>query len=149
VTYLDVNGGQTLQTWGVGYIGTTDVLWVGPNDPDSWGRITITPTAGHQISLASFDLSPYQGSYSSDWAAYTLGGAPTFTTGQINGLTTINSPLTSTAGVVIEWKNSAYNVGIDNINFSVTAAVPEPETYGLMFAGLGMLGALARHRKKA
>ena len=32
-------------------------------------------------------------------------------------------------------------------NFSITAPVPEPETYALMLGGLGMLGLLARRRK--
>ena len=33
--------------------------------------------------------------------------------------------------------------------FSVTVAVPEPETYGLVGAGLGVMGFLARRRKAA
>jgi hypothetical protein len=32
---------------------------------------------------------------------------------------------------------------------SPTAPVPEPETYGMMLAGLGVLGFLARRRKQA
>jgi hypothetical protein len=30
-----------------------------------------------------------------------------------------------------------------------TAAIPEPETYALMMAGLGVIGFVARRRKKA
>jgi hypothetical protein len=32
------------------------------------------------------------------------------------------------------------------VNFDV-AAVPEPETYAMLLAGLGMLGAVARRKK--
>lgn len=40
-------------------------------------------------------------------------------------------------------------VGFDNLEYGVlTAAVPEPETYAMMLAGLGLLGAVARRRKQ-
>jgi hypothetical protein len=32
---------------------------------------------------------------------------------------------------------------------SITAAVPEPETYAMMMAGLGMIGFMARRRRAA
>lgn len=42
-------------------------------------------------------------------------------------------------------QNAVY---IDDINLSViTAAVPEPQTYALMLAGLGLIGAAARRRR--
>jgi hypothetical protein len=42
--------------------------------------------------------------------------------------------------------SDGYGTSLDNI--SVTTAVPEPETYALMMAGLGVIGAIARRRTK-
>jgi len=69
------------------------------------------------------------------------------------------------ANVVYNWKGQAgrtwvgfedlYNGGDKDYNdhmFSftnITAQVPEPETYGLMLAGLGVMGFLARRRRQA
>ena len=36
----------------------------------------------------------------------------------------------------------------DNINIATVAAVPEADTYAMLFAGLGVMGAVARRRKK-
>ena len=43
--------------------------------------------------------------------------------------------------------NTSFDVGIDNISL-MAAAVPEPETYALMRAGLGMVGFVARRKKQ-
>ncbi len=42
--------------------------------------------------------------------------------------------------------NKAYGAAIDNITVS---SVPEPETYGMLLAGLGLLGMIARRKKAA
>lgn len=39
-------------------------------------------------------------------------------------------------------------VGVDNIGFTVAAAVPEPETYGMLALGLGVLAVVARRRQR-
>ena len=45
--------------------------------------------------------------------------------------------------------NTQGNAGVFLDNVSVTAAVPEPETYALMLAGLAAVGFVARRRKSA
>jgi hypothetical protein len=39
----------------------------------------------------------------------------------------------------------------DSTRFSarITSAVPEPETYAMLLAGLGLMGGIARRRKQA
>jgi len=39
-------------------------------------------------------------------------------------------------------------LGVDNVSLQVTA-VPEPQSYALMLAGLGMIGAVARRRSRS
>jgi len=51
----------------------------------------------------------------------------------------------------IDRNNSADFYGFDYLklnDFPITAAVPEPETYAMMLAGLGLMGAVARRRSK-
>ena len=35
----------------------------------------------------------------------------------------------------------------DNVQLTAVAAVPEPETYAMLLAGLGMIGAAVKRRK--
>lgn len=37
--------------------------------------------------------------------------------------------------------------GLNNITVEGVSAVPEPETYAMLLAGLGMIGFMARRRK--
>jgi choice-of-anchor C domain-containing protein len=59
-----------------------------------------------------------------------------------NFVATSNS---STLSFVGNPTNTAYGAALDNV--SVVAAVPEPATYGMLLAGLGMVGLLARRRR--
>ncbi len=51
-------------------------------------------------------------------------------------------------GVLVQSMNiySGSQTGVDLTIVETTVAVPEPETYAMMLAGLGLLGFSARHR---
>lgn len=62
-----------------------------------------------------------------------------------------------TAGTKYEFINAsfengtfgAFNAEISGPGAVITAAVPEPETYAMLLAGLGLMGVVARRRKQA
>ena len=45
------------------------------------------------------------------------------------------------------FKNSGWQMAIDNLVMNLVTAVPEPSTYAMMFAGLGIIGLMVRRRK--
>jgi PEP-CTERM motif len=45
--------------------------------------------------------------------------------------------------------SDSFGGSLDAISVTTTSPVPEPETYAMMLAGLGLLGFIARRRKKA
>ena len=49
----------------------------------------------------------------------------------------------------IKISNSSGGIEIDHVQYGLAAAVPEPETYALMLGGLGLLGFVARRRRRA
>ena len=60
--------------------------------------------------------------------------------------TSFDTDLSSTQGLRIEFRDEAFNVGIDNVIFTISA-VPEPSTWALMFAGLAGVVGVARRRR--
>lgn len=45
--------------------------------------------------------------------------------------------------------STSSSLSVDNVSVSAVTAVPEPETYAMMLAGLGAIGFLSRRRKQA
>ena len=97
----------------------------------------------------SFDLGgSHRGStetvnvnFGSTAASYTLNSADPFST------VTLNFTPGSNSSYDISYQNlGGDNVGalLDNVSVS---AVPEPETYAMLLAGLGLMGFIARRRK--
>lgn len=105
----------------------------------SFGLLTLTSAAGS----VSFDLVPGTDP-TDDWATYSVQlDIATFG----SALPSILSTLTS-ATINLESGNGPIEVvGIDNLK--ITAAVPEPQTWALLVAGVAMVGAMARRQRRS
>lgn len=145
---------RSLRWWDTNYNNLYGVLWADGGDGNSFARIEIKALVpGDSVSLTGLDL----GAWSNNTLGTTLnvyaigGGAPLFSytglVGNSNIAATHFAPNISAAGGLwIEWQLSAYNVGIDNIEYSV-GAVPEPAAALSLLAGLTGMAAWLRRRR--
>lgn len=149
------SGPSTLNWWSGSYNGLYGVLWAdGGDGPASYARIDLVPLAGASgVTLTSLALGAYPNTtrntdlkvfdLATNQVLYSYAGP----VGSSITATGFNLGLSSTAGLRIEFRNTAYNVGIDNIAFQVTA-VPEPASASLALAGLALLGATVARRRR-
>ena len=162
VTYKDLTTGNSLQWWLGDYNDLTGVVWGGSGDAagQSWNRIELLPDAGYSVMLSKFDMGAwYQSTMDTHLRILELG------TDQVlldYGIATIGDGssthssfapgISSKNGLAIEWRDSAYDVGIDNIEFSAehsaqqrqTNAVPEPISLVLSAIGVSACALLKR-----
>jgi hypothetical protein len=163
VTYIDGNNpGTTLRWWPAGYSDMQAALWASysaTGSGSSWAEIAITPLSGvGGITLNSFNLGWYGNSLNTNVQILdALTNAVLLDYGQL-ALTpgapalVFNPNIGSANGIVISFRDQAYDIGIDNIDFTpglAPAGVPEPGSWSLLGAGLGACVWLARRRASA
>src|SRR5690349_2455947 len=139
VTYSqpDQSPFRTLRFWDADYNELHGVLWAdGGDGPGSHARIELAALGG-PLTLTHFDLGAYSHSTLHTivdvYDLANLGTALFHYDGNVgvqpgDHSTPFDFAFVSSAGFRIDWQNSAYNVGIDNVTFDAAAVIPEPET---------------------
>ena len=114
---------------------------------NSTGSLSQTVLGAHGVAVLSFDFLATSGYQSVVWDGVTLG-----TVNAPSPLTHYSYNVTATGHDTLTFlgqNNPSYN-RLSNVSLLATVgAVPEPETYGMLLAGLGMVGFMARRRKAA
>lgn len=143
VSYQYDTGNPTasMQFWFDAYSGMERVSF-GGIDPS----ITLTALGGSAISLTGFDLGSWPNSTRNSQVTVVdlATNATILSTGTIAVLGSTPSSFSfsntvSTVGFRIQFGPEGYNVGIDNLAFTVSA-VPEPKSWLLMVGGALLLG---------
>ena len=145
LTFSNQTGSETWAT-----IDSNNILHPGQWNPGNFFAADITsvlsvPTTG----IYAFSLTSDDGAYvfiDSILVASEPGSHSAYTTNFSTNLTAGNH------SVEVQFYNtfccgSSIQLGVDE-RISYTSAVPEPETYAMMLAGLGLLGFAARRRKQ-
>ena len=169
---VSLSAGSTTMT---GWTVVVDSLsWIGPANPfrlvaqdgvkfldltdyrDSLPYSGVTQTVGTTPG-ATYALSFYLGGsdeYGRPVAITASAGSTTqLFTGTVTGVSTWQ-PFTlsfvatgATTAITLAGTVGQQNIGLDNVDLIQTAAVPEPQSVLLMFAGLTTVGAVARRRR--
>lgn len=154
---ITIGGENRLRAYGANYSDLSGVAYGGSDNFTGPAEIFLKPLAGYQVTLLGFDLGAWPKTTRDTQVTILTGGGqvlsastPLTIDGQFH--TSLSYNFTSADGIRIQWGPDAYDVGIDNIEFTVSAisgsAVPEPATWAMMIAGFGMAGAMMRRREK-
>ncbi len=128
------NSGQTYVTGTLGNVSNQSYILASPNSSSSaFIQLAFNPTAGPQEYLQ------LQGTTSPSVSLC----VPDNTIGMCNNTNTYTPGSNQFNSFALDWK-----ANVSSTPYAL-APVPEPETYAMMLAGLGLLGFIATRRSKA
>ncbi|MBV6323677.1 PEP-CTERM sorting domain-containing protein [Duganella violaceipulchra] len=142
----------SLSWWDANYNTLRGVAWAVGGDGNSAARIDLVPLNGQAVTLGHFDLGAYADTTRGTHLTISAIDGPLLYSydGNVGGLpgntaSSFNGSWTSLSGIRIEWSDSAYNVGIDNITYDINP-VPEPSAWLMLSLGLFGIAVAARRR---
>jgi hypothetical protein len=124
-------------------------LWIGLHDPDADGEAGIDGSSSQWVWVSG-ETSTYR-----NWGANCCGSEPNqFLGGNEDAVHILNSQHYGGTGTWNDWLPDRSTFDYDNPSTGIyglvevnMAPVPEPETYAMLLAGLGLMGFKARRRK--
>lgn len=123
---------------------------------DRLGYFNDRDPGSFSIAVATADNSFSMGNASNDGAEYATVFSSSAFGSTYNGSLSLNDSLQATFDaasaryIKISFNNSGFNggVAVDEVQVYGVAPIPEPETYAMLLAGLGIMGTVARRRKQ-
>jgi hypothetical protein len=143
---------SSFEVYSSGYSGLLHALGDGSfNVP---GYVQLTPDTGWDVVLESFQVGAWSsGSYTGsrirveDLQTNVLFDTGSFTFPGNTVFSYPDTPIRSSVALRV-YINEFGDLGLDNLQFSQVATIPEPSTWALWLAGAGLLGARVLRRKR-